>query len=196
MCACEFDWSLFANLLSGIGSVLAAIITLFLYRFAKHELHRNNLTTEVDLYYRVKNELMNKDSLTLYRSILDGKLRFDSSSETFVGEDNKWSMYEVSLNFLGHVEDIAIFMNEGILSFRKVSDGFGSMILEIGNSKCIRDYISHTRITFKDERNENWSGFERIYLQIRDELSKEQKQAYSDSFPKYTPTDSGSSTDK
>jgi hypothetical protein len=57
MCACDFDWFLLANVLSGVGSLGAAIFTIFIYRLARTEWKRNNSTSEFDTYYKLKHDL-------------------------------------------------------------------------------------------------------------------------------------------
>jgi len=187
MCLCEFDWSLFANVVSAIGSIVAAGITVFIYRFAKHELKRNNSIAEVDLYYKIKSDLMSEKSLSLYHQLTNDELSFDPEKEVFIRESQQISMYDVSLSFLGHIEDIAVFLKEGIISYEKINDGFGSMILEVGSTQSIRDFIYYSRNAYEDKMNNNWAGFERLYLRLYADLPDHQKDSYNESFPKYIP---------
>src|SRR5437879_12786638 len=152
MCACEFDWSMFANVMSGIGSIGAALFTILIFNLAKREWKKNNSISELELYYKLKADLYSEFSIKMYKAIVRDKLQFNLKNGTaeFSIDSEITSTSEVGLHFLGHIEDISIFLEEDIITFSKLNSGFGTMILEIGDYQPIRNYIKHIRRTYTD----------------------------------------------
>jgi hypothetical protein len=77
MSACNIDWSLLGNVMSGIGSFVAAVFTILLFLLARAELRRNNLIAEGNLYFRIKQDFDTDVSRKIHGCIVDSQITFD-----------------------------------------------------------------------------------------------------------------------
>lgn len=185
MCACEFDWSLFANVISGVGSLVAAGFTIFIYLLAKNEWKRNNSISELDLYYRIKQDFDTEYSRKMYASVVKNKVSLGDKGHEKVlvisnttEEDTAYFTH----SFLGSFEDLALFHERELISFDTLNSGYGSMILAVGNNKAIVELIKYLRSGVKDGDNNYFSGFETLYKAVRETLEEEKKQYYRKDF--------------
>ena len=77
---------------------------------------------------------------------------------------NKYSGYEIDDNLLGYFEDIAGFIDRGILDFEHAYEGFDLYIETIWENREIKKYIDSERARYG---NDVWSGFEDIYNRMK-----------------------------
>lgn len=181
MCFCEFDWSLFANVLSGIGSLGAAFFTIFIYQLAKKEWKRNNSISELDLYYRIKQDFDTEYSRRMYAGVIKNKISLGDNSREKVlvinGSTEEDTAY-FTQSFLGNFEDLAVFHEKELISFETLNSGYGSMLLAVGNNKAVVDLIRHMRSGVKNGDDNYFSGFEKLYKDVRETLEDEKKKYY------------------
>jgi hypothetical protein len=183
MSVCEFDWSLFGNLLSGIGSIIAAIFTIMLFSLARHELKRNNQIAEGDLYFRIKEDFDTDISRAIHSCVVHNQIKFDKSStpESVNATGTSYSITHFTNAYLGSFEDLAFFHDKGLMSLEVLDSGFGYMILETGNNETICNIIQHLRAG-KENDDSIYSGFETLYKKIRATLTDEQKKLFREDF--------------
>jgi len=177
--------NLFWNGVTAIATALSLAATVLIYILARKELTRNNKISELEIYFRIKSDFSSIEFQTIYRAILEKHIEFfrrhnEPPAFSILGQDNHWvpfPMTNVEQGFLGHIEDLALAHESDLISFETVKSGYGSLILNSGNSPCIYNFISYLRNEkFKD--SELFSGFEQLYLKLYQQLPKDQKVKY------------------
>jgi len=184
MNACEIDWSLLGNVMSGFGSLVGAAFTILLFFLASKELKRNNLIAEGDLYFRIKQDFDTEFSRKVHGLVISNRMIFhkDTVPESVRVSDNEtYPLTHFTYSYLGSFEDLSFFHEKGLMSLDVLDAGFGYMILETGNSKVIFDIIQHLR-NGKEKDNSIYIGFENLYKKIRDTLNEDQKKLYRKDF--------------
>jgi hypothetical protein len=185
MCVCDFDWSLFGNVISGVGSVGAAFFTILIYFLAKQEWKHNNSISEFDTYYKLKNDLGSEYAMRMYSSLAKGKLSLgDNQGEKVITNNGKpeEDIGYFNLAFLGHFEDLSMLYDKELISFELLNSGYGSMILVVGNDPFIVDLIKYLRGRAKDGDDSYFGGFENLYKEIRLSLTLEKQEFYRKDF--------------
>lgn len=183
---CNSNWSLFADIMSGVGSIGAAVFTIFIYRLASKEWKRNNSISELDLYYKIKRDFSTEFSQDVLINIARNDLEFKSITEDYstiewLGGPVYDSSYFVQA-FLGSFEDLAMFHDKGLMAFETLNSGYGSTILMVGNNRAIVDLIRHLRARLKDGDANYYSGFEDLYRRVRETLEEDRQKYYRKDF--------------
>jgi hypothetical protein len=181
MHACDVvDWSLLGNVMSGIGSIIAAVFTILLFSLARTELKRNNLIAEGDLYFRIKEDFDTDVSRKMHACIVDNQITFDKdgTSPTIKLRNHEcYTLTHFTYTYLGSFEDLAFFHEKGLISHDVLDAGFGYMILEAGNNETICEIVRYLR-NGKEKDKSVYSGFEKLYIKIRNTLNDEQKELF------------------
>jgi hypothetical protein len=179
-----YDWNLFWTGLGAVSTFLSLIAAVFIYVLAKNELKKNNEISELDVYFKIKADLNSETSQKIYRAILEGHLQFVKKDDTppffqyFNGQSNLiLPMPEVDINFLGHIEDLAVANEKGLISIETIMSGYSSIVLASGNAPCIYNYISYLR-NEKFEDKDLYAGFEQLYSKLYGRLSEDLKKRY------------------
>ncbi len=178
------DWNLFWTGLSAVSTFASLIAAVLIYILAKNELKKNNEISELDVYFKIKADINSEASQKIYCAILEGNLRFDRKADSTVNfnifDGLSWRafpMAEVDMNFLGHIEDLALVNEKNLISIETIISGYSSLILRVGNSPCIYNYIAYLR-NEKFNDSEIYSGFEQLYLKLYGSLSEDLKKGY------------------
>jgi hypothetical protein len=188
--ACEFDWSLFSNVMSGAGSVVAAVFTIFLFYLARKELKKNNLIAEGDLYFRIKQDFDTEFSKEIYSSILHNEIKFCldiNPTCVKISKDKSYTSAYFFQAFLGSFEDLAFFHEKGLMSFEVLDSGYGYMVLETGNNNAVVSSIQFLRQSKGGDIN-IFIGFETLYKKLRATLGEEAKKKYRADFGPESPS--------
>ncbi|MFN5168161.1 MAG: hypothetical protein ACK5DD_00940 [Cyclobacteriaceae bacterium] len=178
------DWNLFWTGLGAASTFLSLIAAILIYILARNELKKNNEISELDVYFKIKADLNSDSSQKIYLAILENRLLFVRNLNGSVGfeisDGATWQtlpMSQVDVGFLGHVEDLALAYEKGLISLETIMSGYGSLILNSGNSPSIYNYISYLR-NEKYHDKDLYSGFEQLYLKIYGCLSESLKLKY------------------
>lgn len=180
----SIDWNLVWSALSAISAFFSLIAAIFIYVLAKNELAKNNSIAELDIYFKIKSDLNSPDSQQIYSALIEEHLRFARNQDGSVGflvkNKENWEPFQmnrINSNLLGHIEDLALVYEKGLVTFDTIMAGYGSLILNAGNSPAIYNYISYLRNEkFKDK--DLYSGFEQLYLKIHSHLTDDLKTRY------------------
>lgn len=181
------DMNLFWNGVTSVSACLSLVATVAIYFLARKELIKNNEISELDIYFKIKSDLNSEVSQKIYKAILDNHLNFVRDTThgnvrftILESADNNWKtipMADVDMGFLGHLEDLAMAHEKNLISLETIKSGYSSVILITGNAPCIYNYISYLR-NEKFHDKELYSGFEKLYLKLHNELSEELKKKY------------------
>ena len=156
---------------AAVGSLIAAIATSLYTYFTFHLLSSNqrsikisNKLAEFEIYNRIAENLFSDRALELLEIIWRGNFyiqgfNFQESSDT--GKE-KITARELRKYFLSPIEELAKFCDDELITFDSIDRGFGTIILQVGNSKTIVDFIKHLRSNIYHSKH-LFKGFEELY---------------------------------
>lgn len=180
-----FDMNLFWNGLTAISTFLSLVATVLIYVLARKELIKNNQISELDIYFKINANLRSSGAEEIISAIRDGRLQFAINhnappSFKLIDVNNQakpFPMDQIDFELLGHLEDLAIAHNKNLISFETIMSGYGSLILVIGNSPSVYNYINYLR-NEKFHDKELYTGFEELYEEVYRALSDDLKTKY------------------
>jgi hypothetical protein len=161
-------WPAIAAISAFLSVIVAAAYTCFTYSLLKtsyETLNTNNKLAEYQIY--------NEIAKTLYHSdVQDYILKIKNASPLITNELDRRFIRNKILN---NIEDLAKFMEDGLISIEGINTGFGSMILLVGNNNEIKDLIRNEKQLFPDV----FIGFIDLYSKIYIETSDQEKANYT-----------------
>lgn len=162
-------WEVFSGLGALLGAIVAAVYTCLTYQLLskttaslnlstkaielnEKTLAANNKLTEYQIYKEFGEKLYQNKITKLLSEIKS------CSARLYFGDELDFVRFEV----LNHLEDLAKFYEDKLISIESVNTGFGSMILYLGNNDGVKQIIKDEREIFPTI----FSGFENLYNAI------------------------------
>ena len=158
------------NIVAAVASLIAAIATSLYTYFTFHLLSSSqrsitisNKLAEFEIYNRIAEKLFSDRALELLEIIWKDNFHIqgfnyqesDTAKETITAR-------ELRKYFLTPLEDLAKFRDDGLITFDSIDRGFGTIILQVGNSKNIVEFIKHLRSKIYHSQ-QLFKGFEELY---------------------------------
>jgi hypothetical protein len=178
------DWTIIWSGVSAVAAALSLFAAIAIYILAKRELAKNNEIAELDIYFRIKSDLNSLSAQRIYQGIINKNLTFERNADNSVcltmrdGHiPERCEFAEFESQFLSHFEDLAIAHEKGLISLDTIKAGYSSVILNLGNSPTVYNYISYLRNEMYHDKD-LYTGFEQLYLNIYNDLSPELKKKY------------------
>jgi len=187
-------------MVAAISTVVAAIATVLYTYFTYHLLlatkksidianenkDKANKLAEFQIYTKLSDDLLSPKASELFKIIERNWFDIDEIDETKPGtysnpEREKISGRDLRRYVLGPIEDLAKFMDDGIISIESIDSGFGNMILMLGNNELIVKYIKllRAKVYFNDNVH---CGFEYLYEEELKRCTPEEKLKYKNHF--------------
>ena len=174
------DSNTFWTITSTICSIAILIVTGIYVIVTFYIFRQNKKANQINAYLALKKEL-NSDIFTLCSSHCS-RNKFTIARDNTITETCGYKIESEVLtinsrlfirDILGNIEDLALFYENDILSFKLIDGGYGYSILHIGNNSSVRDFIR-----FLKADGSVYNGFGNLYFKIRDSLSYLEKSNY------------------
>ncbi len=161
-----FSWNGWTAV-AAIASVIYTGLTYLLLRSAKKSLDIANKQTvkanklaEFQIYMKITEQLFTNEAFQLLEMISDDNFTIVQVKGTEL-VDGKQEITEAELRryILNPLEDLAKFHEDGLVTIESIDSGFGNVVLQIGGSPQIVNYIVTAR--FKDPGI--YEGIEKLF---------------------------------
>lgn len=185
LCAASTCWSALAAISAFVAAIIAGFYTYYTYQLLtktkesldlstdalklsrrtielnETSLEGNKKLTEYQIYKEFGEKLYKKDVYKLMSDIKTYK------EKHFYDNELEFVRYEV----LNHLEDLAKFYEDNLITIESVNSGFGTMILYLGSNKGVIQIIKDEREIFPTI----FSGFEYLYEQIYNKCNETER---------------------
>ena len=153
-----------ASLIAAIATSMYTYFTFHLLSSSQRSIRISNKLAEFEIYNRIAEKLFSDRALELLEIIWKGNFdiqgfNFPESSDS---TKEKITARELRKYFLNPLEDLAKFRDDGLITLDSIDRGFGTIILQVGNSKTIVDFIKHLRSNIYHSQL-LFKGFEELY---------------------------------
>ena len=160
--------TLIISTLEVITSVISAISIAIAAVFAYVQYKKSNQNSEMDLYFRLTEEITSESSTLMSSCILENSLLIDIDRNgvpyLYYVDDDTNTIEIVSLDLLDTIESICLFHQHRMISTETVFAGFGAVINNVFACRVIQEFITQLRICRND--NNLYSGLELIHNAI------------------------------
>lgn len=189
-------WSILSSIATVLACIVAAVYTIATYKILSVTSKAAKATSDAAIQNATANELsayleLRKDLTSeVFWNVSSYAYRKDLTSNEDkivitqnINSKEEWEIIEEILYIrplclikavLNNIEDLAIFLDKGVLTIETIDAGFGYSLLYIGNNDTIRNFI-------KEQNNSGssvYGGFENLYALIYDKLKPEEKEKY------------------
>ena len=153
-----------ASLIAAIATSLYTYFTFHLLSASQRSISISNKLAEFEIYNRIAEKLFSDRALELLEVIWNGNFYiqgFNSEGSVETGKE-KITSRELRKYLLNPIEDLAKFRDDGLITSDSIDRGFGTIILQVGNSKTVVDFIKHLRSDIYHSEF-LFKGFEELY---------------------------------
>ncbi len=177
-------WSAISAISALAAAVIAGFYTYYTYHLLKANktsVDKSNSLFEFQIYSRLSDKLDLTEADNILRSINSQSILIGELHSTEQSKTNNISGLEVMKWVLNPLEDLAKFYEDGLISEVSIDNGFGYIILSIGNCKEVIDYINYLRNTVYMS-DTVFIGIQRLYELSLLKCSEDERKRYQNYF--------------
>jgi len=181
-----FSWSGWGGI-AAIGTLIAASIAVWYTKITRgilkstgESIEGQRKLAEFEIYMKIAEKIDSDKSQKFIDACIN--IDLDIEEQSVMVELNGVKILisgtEIRINVLLPFGDLAIFWKSDLISTDTVKNGFGDLLLKVGNSNTIINHIKYLR----KEASVSYKTFEELYITIRNTLPEDQKKKYKPDF--------------
>ena len=158
--------------IQSITMIVSCLLTLLLFGLGFFQYKKQVKNFELDLYLKLKKDFWSEQSKLLSRSIRENNIYLEEKDgiQILVRHDidsvsQQKSSKPLSIDLLNHIEDLALFYNNRMISKSSIISGYGSAINAVYECSVIQSFITYVQKRGKGDK-QLYSGLESLYRLI------------------------------
>lgn len=195
---CMVNWSAISAIASLVAAGATILYTIFTYKLLKaaqenSQMAQENLKlvndtklvsnklAEFQIYTKLTEQLYSSKAVELKRTIEQGGFQVLSGSDKEPVSGKVIYDHDLTQYLLNPLEDLAKFYSDGLISADAINTGFGSLILLVGCSAEIANYIKFERKRGKGDDG-LYGGLEELLNTELGQLDEDERKKYHNPF--------------
>jgi len=155
----QYLWDLRWDKIEGISITLTLLVVLRTYL-------RSKKIERMDFYFRIKKDFYSEKSVLFSDSVWEHTIFMDEfNGRPYLRYTKQDGIVEtLELDLLDNLEDLNLFYNDGLISMKLLYEGFGTIIVNVGNNNIVEGFINRLREV--DGDNEYYTGVSILFKKV------------------------------
>lgn len=160
-------WKILESISISLTFIVSCLTLIVIYReYKKHkeDFHRKVKIEQLDLYLKLKSEVLSQNSKLLMFSILEKNIHIvdnENGLKVLVRHNKGGTSTILEIDLLQRIDDIYYFYEQGLLTLEDINQGYSSTIIRLWSNQVIKNFVSYVRERENDQ--EIFAGIRKLF---------------------------------